>query len=112
MGVDLTLIPDRFDNGPWLAYERLSLDMRHYELWGRLRAIATPMEKPLFWYGDEGCSNTTTDADGENLTFVLAYHMCKELEEVGEEYFTPWDKAVLAFLQALPPQKRIVLYFH
>lgn len=113
MGVDLTLVPDRFETGtrPILGYTRLPLMCRWYSLHEALRTVANPLSEGLMWYADEGIETVNEDAYGEKLTWVLPSQFLKAATEHME---SPggWDRAVIAFIQSLPPATKIVLWFH
>jgi hypothetical protein len=112
MSVNLTLIFDRygFTNGPLLAFERMRLDWQNYDAFDRLKAYAQPFERGVDWYGDEGVYPTYADAYENPLTYVTAYTLEKHLSNVSS--LSARDKAVLAFLSALPSDTKIVLWWH
>jgi hypothetical protein len=113
MGVDLTLVPDRFETGtrPILGYTRLPLMCRWYGLHDALRAVANPLTEGLIWYADEGVETVNEDAYGHKLTCVLPSQFLKAAAEHVDNA-GPWDRAVMAFIQSLPPATKIVLWFH
>jgi hypothetical protein len=112
MGVDLTLLPDKhpgigFDS----SYDRLGLQGRNYDLWDRLKAVATPLPAGLQWYGDEGLHRVTENPYGEPITFVSVSLFLKLWDECNPAP-CEWDRAVAAFLRALPVDRRVILWFH
>jgi hypothetical protein len=113
MGVDLTLVPDRFESGsrPILGYTRLPLMCRWYRLHEVLRSVANPLLEGLMWYADEGIETVKVDAYGDDLRWVLPSQFLKAASDTTEN-LEPWDKAVVAFIRELPPMTRIVLWFH
>ena len=114
MGVDLTLVPDRFETGsqPILGYTRLPLMCRWYRLHEALKVVASPLGNGLIWYGDEGVETVHEDAYGDKLTWVLPSQFLKAANETISEPLGPWDRAVVSFIQSLSPMTRIVLWFH
>lgn len=121
MGIDLTLCPEKYQSSTWfLAYDRLSLmsDYRvfdqlegfeYYEKTSGLRAHPLPPNAGFDWYGDEGIEQLTEDAYGTPLTFMYA----KDLSTLDiPDDTSDWNKAVFAFVKALDPDTRIVLWWH
>jgi len=113
MGVDLTLVPDRFESSglPILGYTRLPLMCRWYRLHEALRSVASPLAHGLTWYSDEGIETVHEDAYGDGLKWVTPFQFMKAATEHMENP-GPWDQAVLAFIHCLPHTSRIVLWFH
>jgi hypothetical protein len=88
-----------------------------YELFGQLRDLSHYTEKmptitprPLpeaLWvesYGEPGC--TRSDKYGNPLTFVYA----EELRRLAvSETTAPFNRAIVAFLHALPPETPVIL---
>lgn len=113
MGVDLTLVPNRFErsHGPILGYTRLPLTCRWYKLHEALQEVANPLTEGLMWYADEGIETIHEDAYGHKLTWVIPSQFLKAAEK-HMEGADDWDKGVVAFIKCLPPQTQIVLWFH
>lgn len=114
MGVDLTLVFDKYDlPGPVLAFDRLSFKGRHYDLWSRLKDLATPISEGVDWYGDEGIERRTDDQYGDPLTVITAHQFMKAWNEfLPDSHWGDWDLAMAALIKALPPGANIVLWFH
>jgi hypothetical protein len=113
MGVDLTLVPERLCVGnQFLAYDRLGFAGRYYDFWEKIQALDArqlPHDCAFRWYGDEGIEEHREDAYGEPLRFVTSGDL------VGLELpdnLLPWDRGIFAFLKALPPSTRVVLWWH
>lgn len=115
MGVDLTIVIDKYGlDEPILAHDRLSFRGRHYDFWDRLNAAATPLAEGLDWYGDEGIERVTTNPYGDPIKSLTAYQFMKAWDEFDNEdsHWGDWDRAIAAFIKALPPTMQIVLWFH
>jgi hypothetical protein len=110
MSTKLTLVFDHhcFAKDPLLAFERMRLDWQDYEAFDRLKADAIPFQNGVDWYDDDGLRHTTTDDYGDTLTYVAAHTLTKHLSVVQ---LRGWDAAVLAFLKALPPDTKVVLWW-
>jgi hypothetical protein len=128
MGLDLTLCPIKFADIKewdwWLAHERLGLHRDYYFFeritergrWdeGELERATDPKPIPDYarvdWYGDEGIEHDVkTDPYGSPLTFVYA----EEFKGIDpDEIKNEWNRAVLIFLQALPPKIPVLLWWH
>ena len=112
MGIDLTLVPVQWNlPGPILAHTRLDLQCRDYDLHSALRKVATPLTVPLNWYDDDGLTEYLDDRYGTKLTFVTAHQFCEAVKGL-RDYGSDWDRAVIAFVAALAPDRRIVLWFN
>lgn len=117
MGVDLTIAPDRWslpqggERDWWLANNRLDL-LRNYHLYDQIKALpSSPLEPDTTfgWYGDDGVERETEDAYGNPLRYVRA----GDLGTIPDQPDYPaWNRAVLAFVRALPPETRIMLWWH
>ena len=118
MGMDLAIMPlDQGWFGGGLAWSRLSFD-RDYDLFGQLhdfdgkgkiKANPLPPGASIGHYEDEGLRQETTDPYGTPLTWAPAVAL-KKLKE--SERTTPWNKAILAFINALPDETVVVLWWH
>ena len=113
MGVDLTLCPEPHytgGSGSFLAYDRIAL-ARDRDLWDRLAETlpteTLPVGVTVEWYGDEGIEPLTEDPYGTRLTWARAASFAAI--DPGE---TRHNRAVWAFLAALAPDRRVVLYWH
>lgn len=119
MGLDLTLSPYREHalyqgQHPWgwhLGYDRFWV-MGGGALWEALGEKAHPLPPGtrVSWYGDEGIQAITEDAYGKPLTYLTA----GELVALGASAAgsNPWNVAIWQFLNALPRETPIVLYWH
>jgi len=131
MGLDLTIYPLRdrralSDQNP-LCHERLNLDA-DYQIFGQLidmgdqlRSERPDIPKPTIrvyplppgmWirvYEDEGIAQRHDDAYGEGLTFAYAGDMAKLSMPTDA---TAKNRAVKAFIDALPEDTPIILFWH
>lgn len=115
MSLSLTLI---FENAPIfgtrnnkvLGYDRMHLGDVGRDLEVIMRDVSTPLGIPLWAYGDEGLRLVTEDPYGTPLTFVTAHQLAKAhfTEYIGEP---GWKPALKAFVGALPPTTRIILWW-
>jgi hypothetical protein len=115
MGVDLTLLPIRYDHQTWwLAYDRIRFT-GNYELHRRIRdvescAMSSPVApKVLQWYGDNGIEDATTDRYGDPLRVVFAADLSKI--ELPDD-ITGWTRATFEFVKSLPGDTKLVLWWH
>lgn len=116
MGIDLEVMASHFRErrGEILPTATLRFD-RDSRLLGQLDPQAAPcLVHPLpeglkvARYEDQGLIFTETDRYSKPLTFTTA----NELSGLRvPEDIAPWNRAVLAFLLALPQDARIVLYW-
>jgi hypothetical protein len=116
MGIDLTVMASQFRerDGEMRPTATLRLD-RDMRLFGQLAAdAAVPLVRPLpdglkvGCYEDQGLRFVNTDRYGKTLTYTTP----GELRQiVVPEDTAGWNRAALAFLLALPPGTRIVLYW-
>ena len=113
MGVDLTIVPQRYCGiGNWfLGYDRISID-RNYKLFDRIKEISTirfPENVKFDWYDDEGLIETKEDCYGDQLKYVHAETLANVFKE---SELSDRDKATQAYLELLPPDYWIVLWWH
>ncbi len=110
MGMNLTLAFDRYGfAGSILCFERHRLDWQDYEAFDRIKAEAVPLADGVQWYGDEGLEERKEDPYGEPLTCMLAHSIARHLSAAPLRRF---DAATLTYLKALPPETRVVLWWH
>jgi hypothetical protein len=119
MGLDLTLCPIQYSDVKWwLAYDSLRLcrDYRLFSHFGNIgrtevKPVVEPMPLPkqtlLEWYGDEGLERRSNDPYGTPLTYIFAREFCK----IKLDNLNPWNKAVIAFIQSLPEDTPVVLWW-
>jgi hypothetical protein len=116
MGVDLKVFASHFRErrGEFLATATLRLD-RDPGMLSQLAPDATPrLVHPLpeglkvGHYEEDGLRYEATDRHGEPLTFTTPAEL-RSLRVPDE--ISPWNRAVLAFLLALPPDARVILYW-
>lgn len=115
MGVDLTLAFSawRSDTDQPLLYCRLPLRCRDYELWERIQTRALPATSPVDWYGDEGVISTMKDPYGDPLTYLPAGVLGTILPSGAEtDEYEAFDIAVFVFIQSLPPEHPVYLWWH
>lgn len=110
MSINLAFSFDRHRlSGPLLCHERLSLSHQDYELFDRIKADAVPMTEGVQWYGDEGIEDEKTDPYDAPLTWMPAHTLSRHLKDAP---LTGYDAAVRAFIAALPPDTKVVLWWH
>lgn len=116
MGIDLEVMASRFRErrGEFLPTATLRFD-RDSGLLGQLDPEATPcLVRPIpeglkvGRYEDQGLVFTQVDRRGQPLTFTTPADL-RGLRVPDD--IDPWNRAVLAFLLALPPETRIVLFW-
>ncbi len=116
MGVDLKVLASHFRErrGEFLATAALRFD-RDAALLAQLAPDAEPcLTHPLpaglkvGHYEDEGLRWDDADRQGRPLTFTTPADL-RRLRLPAD--LAPWNMAVLAFLLALPPEARVVLYW-
>lgn len=110
MEINLTLVFVKSSQHrlPVLGYHRVSMDIRDIELFNHLRLVSWRLDVPVQWYGDDGIKELTTDDNDSPLKWLLAGELARNISGIVR---TRWDKAVLAFLEALPTDTRVVLWF-
>ena len=92
------------------AWNRLAFTSPDKDLAAALDLIAFPLKGGVHWLHDEeGSTLDAEDGYGNPITFVLAGHLAPKLEACAAD---PWDKAVVAFVSALPVETRVVLRWH
>jgi hypothetical protein len=116
MGVDLKVLASHFRErrGEFLATATLRFD-RDAGLFAQLTPGANPcLVQPLpaglkvGHYEDDGLRWDEVDRHGEPLTFTTSAELRRLALPDG---LSPWNRAALAFLLALPTDARIVLYW-
>jgi hypothetical protein len=116
MGIDLKVLASHFreHRGEFLATATLRFD-RATGLFAQLAPEAEPyLVQPLpaglkvGHYEDEGLRWDEVDRQARPLTFTTPA-VLRRLWLPDD--LAPWNRAVLAFLLALPPHARIVLYW-
>ena len=116
MGIDLKILASNFRErrGELLSTASLRLD-RDPRLQSLLSKEAVPsIVQPLpeglkvGHYEDDGLKFSDADRYGQPLTFTTP-KLIESLRVVEE--MSDWNRAVLAFLFALPPETRIVLFW-
>jgi hypothetical protein len=116
MGIDLKVMASHFRERQGECLASASL---RFERDSRLLAQLTPDANPclvqflpptlkLGHYEDEGLLWSITDRYGTPLTFTTPTEL-RRLQVPDD--LAPWNRAVLTFLLALPPDSRIVLYW-
>jgi hypothetical protein len=117
VGIDLEVMASHFRErrGEFLPTATLRFD-RDSGLFGQLDPQATPcLVRPLpeglkvGRYEDQGLTFTEVDRSGQPLTFTTSADL-RRLRVPDD--VAPWNRAVLAFLLALPSDTRIVLYWY
>ena len=116
MGIDLIALASNFRErrGEMLSTASLRFDRDHriLALFSKdaqpCRVLPLPEGLKVGRYEDAGLRYDDKDRYGNPLTFTTSDLLgdIPEIEEICE-----WNRAVLAFLLALPPETRIVLYW-
>lgn len=109
MGMDLSVCPDTFGlkGETVLAYDRLRIN-RDYDLFERVRSLRPrPLDTAVAYYEDDGLADRTTDPYGADLTYLTA----GELSAIDPGTGT-LARAVWAYLDELPRDTKIVLWWH
>lgn len=105
----LTVAIDRYGtDGPIICYTRHRLDLQDGEVLKRIRDAAVPLHVSVYWYEDDGLKEHKTDLDGARLTNMAANTLVNLLK--GRTLYT-FDTALLAYLMAIPPYTRVVLWW-
>jgi hypothetical protein len=116
MGIDLKVLASHFreQRGEFLPTAVLRLE-RDAALFAQLARDASPsLVRPLpaglrvGLYEDQGLTYADADRYGQALTYTTPADL-RDLRPPDD--ITPWNRAVLAFLRALPPDARVVLYW-
>jgi hypothetical protein len=121
MGLDLTLAPENYPSSWWLTFDRIRVD-RDYRLYSQIAGLRgtagytqvcnprpIPSNVKVQWYEDEGIKERKTDPYGSPLTYLTAGEL---LAVALPTNASPWNKGVWAFLKELPPDTRILLWWH
>jgi hypothetical protein len=115
MGVDLKVLASHFRErrGEFLPTATLRFE-RDAALFAQLTRDAAPsLVRPLpaglkvGLYEDQGLVYVDADRYGQALTFTTP----ADLRNLRPTDDSAWNRAVLAFLRALPPDARVVLYW-
>lgn len=120
MGVDLRLLPLDYE-GPDITYSHTILSMeRQRELWPKIEALpSTPAPRFTSFMaireaepdkGESCYGYATKDAYGQPLRCVTADDLRKCVMRLVGLYEKNY--AIGCYLSALPPETRIVLYWH
>jgi hypothetical protein len=116
MGIDLKILASQFRErrGEFLATASLRFD-RDQRLLAQLGASSEPcLVRPLQaglkvgHYEDEGLRYDEVDRYGKPLTFTTPADL-RALRLPDD--LSPWNRAVLSFVFALPPDARVILYW-
>jgi hypothetical protein len=129
MGLDLYLLPVDGD-GEAVFYSHMILNLDRNAIIGDVQDVAEkhgqPIKRPISTFlgrqrsGEHGYSRESQDPYGDPLQYVLAKHL-KPLgkkyglgakDQVADGYQSRLNKAVFAFICALPDDYKIVLYWH
>lgn len=121
MGVDLRLLPFNRPASPqrqWQDSSHVLSVERRSSLWGAIEEIQAQHGQPLpegfhSYEGDgrDGYGTTVEDAYGSKVVYVFAQHL-KPLRTREEVVTDPMNRAIWAFIEALPDDWPIALYWH
>lgn len=118
MGTDLALLPLESESAGNAFSHSILECIRRRELFDDLRELeASPVPEPFYTYrscegGEEShYGDTQTDGEGEPLTKVRVLQLLPfaSHESVRD---TPRNKAIWAYLAALPPRTWVALYWY
>lgn len=92
------------------CYNRLGLDTCSLKVFEEIRRAAHLLDRSIAWV-DENCylQTHTVDGRGIRLSYMCAGELVAYLEPIA---IIPWDKAIVAFLRALPEDTQILLWWH
>ncbi len=116
MGIDLKVLASHFRErgGELLATASLRFD-RDQRLLAQLSIDSTPClvnplpgELKVGHYEDDGLKFSQADRYGKPLTFTTPAAV-RNLQLPDD--LNPWNRAILSFLSALPPDARVILYW-
>ena len=111
MGVDLSLFPvGHVIARDWCSFSRIEVNRRR-ELWPAVHALPAVAIGTLTGYLDKGFHAETTDKYGARLKAVTAGDLATLAAAPGIADDSQ-NRAVWAYLAALPPATDIVLYWH
>lgn len=111
MSISLTLAFDVFRiSGPILCTTRQALSFSCMQTFWRIANAAIPLPDGVKWFDDQGLRLYFTDPRGDPLTFINALTLSRLLET--ELLLNDFDLATLAYLKAIPPDTRVVLWWH
>ncbi|MHA6823961.1 hypothetical protein ACQUKI_20855 [Ralstonia pseudosolanacearum] len=111
MSLSLTLVFDKYERShdPVIASNRLKFEGHANHLQEVLQPVTLPLPAGVEWLSeDAGLKLFKTDPYGDELTFVSAGLLAPRLHDTVQGV---WGKAVAAFVQALPPETRVVLWW-
>jgi len=116
MGVDLSIVPERYrssERRAVLGYDRLEIQGRYYDFWESLLEAAVVLDEGMYTYNDEGCVKVFCDPYGTKLTWIKAGTFIRlwAIQNTRCDLGV-WDKAVFKFVEALPDDTRLILWFH
>lgn len=110
MSNKLTFALERYQHNPIIPYTRMKLEFEDEPLFERIKEKATPLSAPVMWYFDSGL-DIVDEALHAPLTFITAFHLADALRAIPTSKLTKWDFAVVAFIEALPHDARIILWW-
>jgi hypothetical protein len=113
MSTALTLVVDPHQSVkshlPVYPHTRFPFNWIDYDLPEALRSIVLPLIQGLDWHDDErGLETLATDPMGEPLTFALSGQLLPHLKAAASG---PYSQAAIAYLEALPVDTCVVLYW-
>jgi hypothetical protein len=114
MGVSLTLVPEQYPNQSMPTnYVRLPLRRENHDMYDELRENAVPLGCAMMDYSDGGLiAVAVDDIYEEPLAFLNAGRLSNLLAKHMNGKAAAWDVAVLAFIDTLPKQTRVILWWH
>lgn len=114
MGINLAISAAPYETN--LAYSRLDFQGRFYGLWDAIHDLAIDSE-PIMWYGDDGLETCDRNPYGDPIQKILAKDLVRAIhtyrtETHPDSSWGPWDLAIVAFVEALPENTFVYLWFH
>lgn len=109
--MNLTIAFERksYSTLPILCYIRHPLDLQDYKVFARIKADAIQLPQGVRWHRDDGIKQLHQNVHGEPLTWISADTLAGHLSGAT---LAEWDAATLAFLKAIPPGTKVVLWWH
>lgn len=114
MGVDLAISAAPYETN--LAYNRLDFQGRFYGLWDAIHELAIDSE-PIMWYTDRSLETRDKNPHGDPIQKILAKDLAHAIYTYRKvthptSSWGPWDLAIVAFVEALPENTFVYLWFH
>ncbi|MEX3984262.1 hypothetical protein AB4Y45_35485 [Paraburkholderia sp. EG287A] len=112
MSLSLTLVIERPSRAPQTIPARNTLDYGYVtdELHALMLPVSVPLPEGIEYADDEeGRKLQHEDQYGAPLSYVPAALLVPRLREHAR---SPWELAIVTFIEKLPPSTRVVLWWH